>query len=154
MLSTSYSWGVLDTFHEAQRDRCVVDVLGGESEVYEFLVAWRNPHGIEPSLYVVFHCLDIMICGFFYLLDLCGFVFRHVLVDAAEGVEEAPVKAFELWQGKFAEGDEILYLNSYPVSYEGKFGIIRGQVAYLPVVSSVYWGNRCKHDCNVIKSQI
>ena len=128
---------VLDAFHEAQRYGCIVDVLGCQAEVDEFLVAGVYAQCVEASLYEVFHCLDIVIGGLLDFLDFCGLVLGHVAVYAAQGVEEAAVEILQLGQRQLAQGDEILYLNSYSVSYESKLGIIGGKVPYLSVVPSV-----------------
>lgn len=128
---------VLDTLHQAEGHRGVVDVLGGEAEVDELLVAGRDAHCVETPLYEVFHRLDVMVGGLLYLLDLGGLVLGHVAVDAAQSVEEAAVEVPQLGQRQLAQGDEVLYLHADSVSYEGKFGIVGGKVPDLSVVPPV-----------------
>ena len=96
-----------------------------------------DTQAVKLPFYIVFHGLDIVVGGLFYLFHFCSLFLGHVLVDGPQGVIQSLVKPFQLRQGQLAQGYEILYLNSYPVSDQGKFRIIGREVTDLSVVPSV-----------------
>jgi hypothetical protein len=59
-----------------------------------------------------------VVCNCFDIFDALGIGDREVFVDRAKVFNIADVSVGELGQAKFAEGDEIFYLDAHAISNE------------------------------------
>ena len=126
----------------------VVDVLRGEAKVDEFAVAGVDAQGGKLLLDKVFHRLDVMVGGAFYLLDGLCIVYAKVEIDVAQRSEAAAVKATKLRQRYLAQGYEILYFYPYAIADQSIFGEIFSQFCSLGLIASVngrHGGEWTKH---------
>ena len=128
---------------EGKRNRCVVDVLGCESEVDE-LSPFHDVHFLETVLDVIFDRLDVMVGHFFDFLHFCGIFRSHGPVDVSQGLEFRLVKVGKLRQRNAAECDEIFYLDANSILYEGVLTEIFLKDFGLTGISSVYRRHRQK----------
>jgi hypothetical protein len=118
----------------------VVDILGGQAEVDELLV-FSQAQSIEDLLDVILHRLDIVVGGFFDLLDPGRIRHGEGSAGFMQTIEYRRVHTRQLGQGQPAQGNEVFDLHPHPVADQGAFAEIVGQGGGGPPVSAVHRGN-------------
>ena len=71
---------MLQSFLEGQGDTGIVDVLAGETEVYEFLVCLKVAYLVKLFFDKVFYCLDIVVGHFFDVFDALSISLSEILI--------------------------------------------------------------------------
>ncbi len=132
---------------------CVVDVLRGEAEVYEFLTGLESEN-VETLLEEIFHGLDVVVGHALDLLDARGILDCEVLVDVAQRTKHIMAHRGERAERYLAESYEILYLDFDTVAYEGIFREVFIKSFALVTVSPVHGRDGCKlgkiHCCGAL----
>ena len=99
--------------------------------------------GVEFIFDEVFHRFDIMVGDFLRVFDFLGIFYREVQVDFPQLGEKAGVESFQLGQRHLAQGNEVFDFHHDPVTDQGTFRKIVGQIFHFVSVSSVYRRNGC-----------
>ena len=128
---------------EREGDRCVVDVLRGESKVYELLVC-GEPQRIHLLLDDVFDGLYVVVGDGLDLLDTQRVGLGEVGVEPAQVGEAGVVDALKLRQRQLAQGDEVFDLDADAVADQCRFRKIICKFFRFVTVAPVYGRNGCE----------
>ena len=135
---------ILQGFLQHDRLGGVVDVLGGQPEMHEFLPR-SDFQSLEVFLDEILDCLDIVVGDFLDLLYTGGFLRGEVPVDVPQGGEKlltglsrSFTEVGKLWQRDAAQGDEIFDLHPHPVADKREFAEIFPERSCLGGIAAVY----------------
>ena len=111
---------ISDCLLDRHRHRSVVDILRRQSEMYEFLVGLKS-ETVKLLLDEIFHRLYVVVGDRLDLLDALGIGHAEVSVDGAQSRKQIGIYSCKRRQRYAAQSDEILYLYTHPVAYQGIF---------------------------------
>ena len=131
---------------DAQGYAGVVDVLGCQAEVDEFLgLSGKAAEHRNFLLDEVFDGLDVVVSDLFDVLHTLSVLLREVTIDVAEGFKQAMVEILQLWQWQFTQGDEVLYLHANTIANQRILRKISCQFLCLFSVAAIYRRDGCQH---------
>ena len=111
---------VIDGIPERAGHGRVVDILGSQPEMDEFLVVMQVQR-IEFFFDEIFDSLYVVVGDFFNVLDFLCVFHREIAVDFAQLFKQVMVESCQLGQGDFAQGDEIFDFHGHAVADERAF---------------------------------
>ncbi len=85
----------------------------------ELLKGIHAAHLVELFLDIVFHGLHVVVGHFLNILHALGTLLIEVAVNIAQSLKLTMVEVLQLGQRQLTKGNEIFYLNTDAIAYQG-----------------------------------
>ena len=116
----------------------IVNILRGKSEMDELLgLSGESAQRIATLLDEILNSFNIMVSDTLNSLHTKCILCRKVTIDVSEGFKETMIKTFKLGKRQFTKRDEILYLHTDTITYQGVFRKVSCQSISLSTIATI-----------------
>ena len=124
----------------------VVDILRGETEVYElFGLSGKTAERTDFLLNEILDSLDVVVGHLLDVLHTLGVLDRELTIDVTQGFKQAVVEILKLGKRELAERNKVFDFYTHTITYQGVFREIVCQSIGLTTIAAINRRDGCQY---------